>query len=609
MMDIRTQPSLSRDFTLLSLFIVIILVLVSAWVTVETIENHAKTVEKQLENDALRIDRALIVETETASYILESLGRQIEAMGVGEKEEIAQLFLSFAKSEGPKRSTYSWVDRAQFITVASTLGVLEDPIDVSDRDYIKKSVTEPWKVHIGRPIFGRLSQKTVLPLSLGLTDRRGNYAGTVIVALDIEKLTADIGKTLRDSGTRYAITNLALTILTQTKESEAFFTSTFDANALSSIDFDKQPRGMLSHGSPWSLGKAFAYYERSSQYPFLIFLALDAEISRQSVISMLLPRLFQLFVIAMFLLFVLWTVRRRIIQPVMRLTHDAANIVRGERFDHARTHGPLEIEQLSYEIKRLYDYIEERRRVESELRLKNAELNRIKEAAHLTNQVKAEFFAYVGQELTEPVEVILEQIETIKDQHFGPLANAKYIAHANEVHEHARQLLAMLGDIKAISEAETGLLALNESEVELGFILQKTIRIFRDKNIHGVDVQLDGNTSLPRLRGDELRLKQMILNILGASAQHLAPGDAIRITATQRAQEVSLCFAYVAANALETAKLGSMGSVNFASRSKHGLELALARLLVALHQGTLEMKTAADRTTTITVKFPASRLV
>ena len=607
MLRIRTQASLSRYFTLLSLFIVVILVLVSAWVTVETLDNHAETVTRQLENDALRIDRALIVETETASYILESLGRQIQATGLDEPEAIAQLFFSFAKTEGPKRGVFSWVDKTQYLNISSNLGVLDKPIDVSDRDYIKKSIAEPWKVHIGRPIFGRLSQKNVLPLSLGLTDRNGTYAGSVMIALDIEKLTSDVGRVLRDSGTRFAITNLALTLITQTPDAEKFFSSTFDARKLSQVNFNQKVNGIYSRGSFWNDDKIFSYYERSSQYPFLIFLGLDAKESHQSVLNMLLPRLFQLCIIALFLLFVLWTVRKRIIQPVMRLTQDASSIVRGERFDHERTQGPYEIEQLSFEIKRLYDYIEERRRVESELRLKNADLNRIREAATLTNQVKAEFFAFVGQELTEPVEVILEQIETIKDQHFGPLANAKYIAHANEVYDHAQQLHAMLEDMKAISEAETGLLALAETEVDLNFILQKTVRIFREKNMGGIDVQADIPAGMPRLRGDELRLKQMILNILNASARHLQSGDVIRITSAIRAQELNLSFSYLAGS--ESKGKSALGDLSFASRSKHGLELALARLLSALHQGVLEMKTTQDRTTTVTVKFPASRLV
>lgn len=605
MLRTPTQPSLSRNFLLLSVFIVVILIMVSAWVAAETIKNHAEATVKQLESDALRIDRALIVETETASYILESLGRQIQATGLEDQENIAQLFFSFAKTESTKRNAFSWVNKAQMITISSNLGVLDKPIDISDRDYVKKSVAEPWKVHIGRPIFGRLSQKMVLPLALGLTDQRGTYAGSVMVALDLEKLTADLTRVLRDSGTQFAITNLAMTLLTQTKEAEKFFTSTFNAQALARIDFDHQTNAVYSTGSLFDDRRKFAYFERSSQYPFIIFLGLDPAQSKQSVIGMLLPRLFQLCVIAAFLWFVLWTVRKRIIQPVIDLTHEAASIVRGERFDPSRMRGPLEIEQLGYEIKRLYDYIEERRRVESELRLKNAELTRIKEAATLTNQVKADFFAYVGQELAEPTEVILEQIETIKDQHFGPLANAKYVSHARDVHGQALLLQSMLSDIKAVADAENGLLALADAEVDLAFILQKTVRIFRDKNPRGVDVQVDNSVALPRLRGDELRLKQLILNILNASAQHVGTGDVIRITSSLKAQELSLCFTHLSSDA--TVK--SFANMPVPSRHKHGLELALARLLVALHQGTLETKTAADRSTTIVIKFPALRVI
>ena len=609
MLTIRTQPSLSRDFTLLSVFIIFILLLVSVWVTIETMQNYRRDVAKQMETESLRLDRALIVEIENASYILESVGRQIQATGTDNQESIAQLFFSFAKTEGPKRSIFSWVSKDQMLAVSSNLGVLNKPIDVSDRDYMKKSIAEPWKVHIGRPIDGRLSQKWVLPLSLGLTDSNGTYAGTVIVALDSEKLADDIARTLKDSGVRFAITNMALTLLTQTQSAEQFFTKTFELKKLGTIDFTKHPSGQYSNGTLFDRDRGYAYYERSSQYPYIIFLGLDPQTTKAGLRSELIPRLVQLVVIAIFLLFVLYTVRRRIIQPVMALTNQTARIVRGEKFDEDETIGPMEIEQLSHEIKRLYDYIEERRRIEAELRLKNTELNRIKEAAQLTNQVKAEFFAYVGEQLSEPTEMILEQIETIKDQQFGPLGSPIYGQHAFEVHEHAQQLMAMLADIKAISEAETGLLALNETEMDISFILQKTTRIFRDKS--NVDVQLDVNPGMPRLRGDELRMKQLILNILQATSRHVSPGDVIRVTSSLKAQELGISFSYVSNAVADSTRLKSLGTLvsTSATRSKHGLELALARLLVAMHQGTLEMKTTQDRTTTVTVKFPAIRVI
>ena len=604
MLTIRTQPSLSRDFTLLSLFILFVLLLVSAWVSVETVHNYRRDIAKQMESESLRLDRALIVQIENASYLLESVGRQISTTGTGNQEAIAQLFFSFAKTEGEKRSNFSWVNKEQMLTVSSNLGVLPKPIDVSDRDYLKKSIAEPWKVHIGRPIEGRLSQKWVLPMSLGLTDSNGTYAGTVIVGLDTAGLTEDIGRTLKDAGVRFAITNTALTLLTQGDATEQFFNNSFDQKALAAIDFDSQPAGFYSQGSLFHRHKSFTYYERSSEFPYIIFLGLDPAGTQAQLRLQLMPRLLQLCVIAVFLLFVLYTLRRRIIQPVIGLAGETSKIIRGERYEETAVSGPLEIEQLSHEIKRLSDFIEERKRIEAELRIKNAELNRIKEAAQLTNQVKAEFFAYVGEQLTEPTEMILAQIETLKDQHFGPLGNPLYAQHAFEVHEHAQQLLAMLGDIKAISQAETGLLALNEADVDVNFVLQKTIRIFRDKS--NIEVQLDTNPTLPRLRGDELRVKQLVLNILQSSARHLSPGDTIRITSALRAQELALTFSYAAST--DNARLKSLGTV-VTSRTRHGLDMAMARLLVAMHQGVLEMKTTQDRTTTVTVRFPAIRVV
>ena len=604
MISIRTQPSLNRDFTLLSLFILFVLLLVSAWVSIETTHNYRREVDKQMESESLRLDRALIVQVENASYLLESVGRQIAASGTNNQEAIAQLFFSFAKTEGPKRSNFSWINKDQMLTVSSNLGVLPKPIDVSDRDYLKKSIAEPWKVHIGRPIDGRMSQKWVLPMSLGLTDSNGTYAGSVIVALDTGALAEDIGKTLKDSGVRFAITNLALTMLTQTDASQKFFDESFDPKALTAIDFDQQPAGFYSEGSLFNSRKSFTYYERSSEYPYIIFLGLDPHITQAQLRAQLMPRLLQLIIIAIFLLLVLYILRRRIIQPVIQLSGETSKIIRGEGYNETAVTGPLEIEQLGHEIKRLADFIAERQRVESELRIKNAELNRIKEAAQLTNQVKAEFFSYVGEQLTEPTEMILQQIETLKDQQFGPLGNPIYAQHALEVYEHAQQLLAMLADIKSISDAETGLLALTETDVDLNFILQKTIRIFRDRG--SVEVQLDTNPNPPRLRGDELRIKQLVLNILQASARYLGTGDTIRITSALKAQELTLSFSYIGSN--QDARLKSLGTV-VASRTKQGLDLALARLLVAMHQGALEMKTTQDRTTTITVRFPAIRVM
>ena len=64
-----TKPSLSRDFALLSGLIVFILLMVSVWVTVETYQAHSDRIIKQMEGEATRVDRAMIIEIERASYL------------------------------------------------------------------------------------------------------------------------------------------------------------------------------------------------------------------------------------------------------------------------------------------------------------------------------------------------------------------------------------------------------------------------------------------------------------------------------------------------------------------------------------------------------------
>jgi signal transduction histidine kinase len=611
MFRIRTQPSLHRDFALLSLFIVFIFILVSAWVAYETFEDHAEKTVKQMESEALRVDRALIVEIENASYILESMGRQILANDYADLNAISQLFNSFDKRGYAKNNIFSWSDAKQGLRVASNLGVMKKPIDISDRDYVKKAISEPWKVHVGRPIEGRVSQKWVLPISMGLARDNGEFLGVVAISLDVKELTEAVSSVIKGSDMQFAITNSSLSLLTEYSPEKDFFNRTFDLDTLTKVDFKEAKSKLVSRPSLFDSNEIFRYYEASSQFPFIIFLAHDPRVSG-SIYEIVLPRLAQLMVIALFLLFVLYTVRKRIIQPVIQLTNRTSNIVRGEQFQPELQSGPLEIYQLAQEIKRMCDYIEERRRIESELRLKNAELTKIKEAATLTNQVKAEFFSHVGQELSEPVQMILEEIETIKDQHFGPLNNPRYTQHAHDIYDQAQQVLAMLQDIKAISEAETGLLALNEAELDVQFALQKCIRIFKERSTYGVDATLDLNGAVPKLKADELRLKQLILNVLNFAAPQLGSGDVIRISTQMKSGEMLILLSYSATSAERTqARLAGsvIPMVSSPQRSQLGLGMALAKLLIALHQGALEIKTLPDRTTTITVRFPGSRVL
>ncbi len=611
MMRIRTQPSLSRDFTMLSLFIFFILIVVSIWVARQTHAENGEKILKQLENESLRIDRALIVEIENASYILESVGRQIANMKEPDLDQINLLFQSFDRKDYAKSSFFSWGNAEQMLVDSSVTGILKQPIDISDRDYIKKSITQPWVLHIGKPIHGRISNKWVLPLSLGITNKKGVYIGALILSLDITSLTREISKVIKEQGISFAITNLSLTLLTQDSSDVDFFSENFNIKELADIDFDSAPTGIISRPQIWNKSNIYSYYERSGEYPYIIFLGYDAERSAESVQSALIPQISQLCAIAGFLLYVLWLVKRRIIQPVIQLTHYVSRIARGDRITPGPTQGPLEIEHLEHEIQRLYQYLEERRRVESELRSKNADLLKIKEAARITHQVKAEFYEQVGQQLSEPVMQIQAQAETLKDQHFGPLPNAKYQQNALEIYDLAQQVHLVLQDIRSITEAESGLILMKESQIEITTTLQKIVRQFKEKEGQNFDIQLDFIGESILIKADELRFRQLLLTLLHECASHITAGDVIRIAIQDKGDELHIIFGYGADAERDNYRSRTTSGLDLSLKPQRsqGLSIALARLLIAMHEGSMETRTLPDKTFQILVRWPASRII
>lgn len=610
MMRIRTQPSLSRDFTMLSLFILFILIVVSVWVARQAHNDNGQRVLKQLENESLRIDRALIVEIENASYILESVGRQIATMGNPDLEKINQLFQSFDRRDYAKNSFFSWGNDSQMLVDSSVTGILPQPIDISDRDYVKKAITKPWELHIGRPIQGRISNKWVLPLSLGITNKKGEYLGVLILSLDISNLTREVSKVIKEQGISFAITNLSLTLLTQDSADVDFFSKNFDIKKLANTDFDSAPTGIPSKPNIWNTHGIYSYYERSSEYPYIIFLGYDAERSAQAVRTTLFPQIAQLCAIAGFLLYVLWLVKRRIILPVIQLTHHVNRIARGEKLQLVSEPGPIEIEYLEHEIHRLYQYLEERRRVEAELRSKNAELLKIKEAARITHQVKAEFYEQVGQQLSEPIAQIQAQAETLKDQHFGPLPNTKYQQNASEIYALAQQVYMVLQDIRSITEAESGLILMNEAKIDVTSTLQKTVRQFKEKEGQNFDIQLDYSGNSIFILADELRFRQLLLTLLHECTEQLSAGDIIRISVQDKGDELNIIFGY-GEHADRENRRNRNHAMDLSQRVQRnqGLSIALARLLVAMHEGTMETRTLPDKTFQIWVRWPASRIV
>ncbi len=366
------QPSLSRDFALLSVAIISLLLLLSAWVTWVTYTTHSRQIIAELEQEAARIDRTLERDIENAGYLLNAIGRQLTRLDTNDLRTVGQLLKAF-DSRKPVYEVWSWVDHSQRVVVSSNKGVMDQPVNVADRDYIHKTMDMPWQAQIGRPIQGRVSGKWVIPIGMGITDDTGRYLGTLVASIDIGALTEQIGYLIEREGISFAVMSRTFLPLTVVSANPRFVEENFSQQRLSSLNVAEHPKGVLSRAPLFARAGIYSYYQVSNHYPYVILVGYDNAFSTSQIRSQLWPRLVQIVALACFLLLFLWIVRARIIKPVVELTQVAARVARGEGFRPMQQMGPEEIDSLARQIERTGEYIAERRHVEEELREKLAE--------------------------------------------------------------------------------------------------------------------------------------------------------------------------------------------------------------------------------------------
>ncbi len=237
--------------------------------------------------------------------------------------------------------------------------------------------------------------------------------------------------------------------------------------------------------------------------------------SNESVHSQLWSRLLQMLVMAGFFVMLLWVIRARMIRPVLEMTAIAEGVARGEVCAPLPGGGPVELEGLAMQIRRISEYIEENKRIEDELRNKMFMFKKAKEQAELEKRSKSEFMAYVCQEMRTPINTIIGAAQVMKDQLYGPIENRKYRQYAADIYTTGNLLLDAAQDVLTQSKAETDYLALDEKPVDVQDTINRTLRFLADKmQVEKLNVKVKLQEPLPRLVADEFRLQQIIMNVL-----------------------------------------------------------------------------------------------
>jgi len=250
---------------------------------------------------------------------------------------------------------------------------------------------------------------------------------------------------------------------------------------------------------------------------------------------------------------------------------------------------------------------------QSALAIQNArlfhEIEQKSRELQVASQHKSEFLANMSHELRTPLNAIIGYSELLEEE-AGDLDGGRLVPDLQKIATAAKHQLSLINDILDLSKVEAGRMELDLSEFDLPHAIENALILVRERaSRRGIRLGSTIDERLGVMRGDERKVKQVLLNLLSNALKFTPEGGRIGVRAGVQDGVAEVCVTDTGVGIApedQEAVFEEFRQVGTADKKVEGtgLGLALCRRFVELHGGRIWVKSQVGQGSTFTFTLP-----
>jgi GAF domain-containing protein/anti-sigma regulatory factor (Ser/Thr protein kinase) len=244
-----------------------------------------------------------------------------------------------------------------------------------------------------------------------------------------------------------------------------------------------------------------------------------------------------------------------------------------------------------------------------EVQARTRELAKTVEDLEIASEHKSRFVANMSHELRTPLAAILGYAELIQEGFYGPQPEKSMDA-LTRIRSNGKHLLGLINTVLDIAKIESGQFTLNMAEYAIESVVE-TVRSATESLAQNKKLALKTEVakSLPIGLGDEQRLTQVLLNLVGNAIKFTDTGE-VRVTAKAVNGQFNLSVTDTGPG-IPTEhqtrifeQFHQVDSSNTKAKGGTGLGLAIAKQIVELHGGRIWVESTPGKGSTFRMELP-----